>query len=174
MKVKPESRDKLKDGVDRRKRKLDKCEKHMKKVVKDKKEITDVSRKLRYPTKEGAAEIKPALKKAEVVCLKEFEKQEKDLKKKYRECKELEYDFNMRTRQAILGAYYTRMTKTKVESPTEFMSLLADVEKVFEYDVHFTEDLQRKLKRDRERSEKNCNVLRKIIRRGVTILGDAS
>ena len=36
MKVKPESRDKLKDGVDRRKRKLDKCEKHMKKVVKDK------------------------------------------------------------------------------------------------------------------------------------------
>ena len=38
MKVKPESRDKLKDGVDRRKRKLDKCEKHMKKVVKDKKE----------------------------------------------------------------------------------------------------------------------------------------
>ena len=57
MRIKLESRDKLKDGVDKRKRGLDDREKHMGGVVKEKKAIADASRKLRFPTKEGAAEI---------------------------------------------------------------------------------------------------------------------
>jgi len=173
MKVKPESRGKLKDNVDRQKRGVGKREKHMKKVVKEKKEIDNVSHKLRYPTKDGAAEIKPVLKKAEAACRKEFGQQEKDLKKKHGEYKETESDLLNRTRLAIIDSIHVRKAMW-VKEVDRAKSLLSKAEKRLQKDAHFIEELRRKIKRDRERSEKQCNTLRKIIRRRVAVYGNVS
>jgi len=173
MRPRPERRSTLKERVDRSKRKLDDRGKHMTKVVKEKKAIADTSRKLRFPTKEGAAEIKTSLKKATEAEQKEFEKQEKDLKKKHGECKEAEGDLLDRTRLAIIDSIHVKKVMW-VKEVDKAKSLLAKAEKKLGKDARFTEDLRRRLKRDRERSEKECNTLRKIIRSKITIYGDAS
>lgn len=157
MKVKPESRGKLKEGVDKRKRALDDRGKHMTKVVKEKKAIADSSHKLRFPTKEGAAEIKQSLKKATATVHKEFDKQNKDLKKKHTECKKAEDDLSERTKIAKRNALEARKAASQIKEATDAKSPIAQAEKASKHDAHFTNDQRGKQKRDRTRSEKLRN-----------------
>jgi len=160
MKIKLESRDKLKDGVDKRKRGLDDREKHMGRVVKEKKAIADASHKLRFPTKEGAAEIKKALEKAAMTTQNEFEKQNKDLKKKHGECKKAEGDFRGRTELANQNALEARKAEGQIKETQNAKNLVARAEKTSKDDAHFTNDQRGKQKKQREISEKNRDHLR--------------
>ncbi len=155
MAIKPESRGKLKEGVDKRKHKLDDRGKHMARVVKEKKEIADTSRKLRFPTTEGAAEIKKALKKAAVATEKEFTTQNKDLEKKHGECKKAEGDLSERTDIANKNAVEARKAEGQIKETRNAKSLLAQAEKTAKDDAGFTKDQRGRQKRYRERSTQN-------------------
>ena len=160
MRIKPESRDKLKDGVDKRKHGLDDREKHMGRVVKEKKAIADASHKLRFPTKEGAAEIKKALEKAAVTTQNEFKKQSEDLKKKHGECKKAEGDFRGRTELANKNALEARKAEGQIKEAQDAKNLVGRAEKASEDDAHITNDLRSKQKMQREMSERHCNNLK--------------
>jgi len=160
MAVKPESRGKLREGVDRRKRKLDDRGKHMAKVVKEKKEIADTSRKLRFPTEEGAAEIKRALKGAAVAAENEFKQQNKDLENKHGECKQAEGDLSERTNLANKNALEARKAEGQIKETRNAKSLLAQAEKTAKDDAGFTKDQRGRQKRHRERSTQNRDNLR--------------
>ena len=160
MRVKPESRRELKDGVDKRKRGVDDRGKHMGRVVKEKKEIADTSHKLRFPTKEGAAEVKKALKEATAMVHKEFEKQNKDLEKKHSECRKAEGDLSERTKIANQNAVEARKAEGQIRETKNAKNLIARAEKASKDDAHFTNDQRGRQKRQRERSEKNRNNLR--------------
>ena len=160
MMIKPESRDKLKDDVDKRKRGLDDREKHMGRVVKEKKAIADASRKLRFPTKEGAAEIKKALEKAAVTTQNEFKKQSEDLRKKHGECKKAEGDFRGRTELANKNALEARKAEGQIKEAQDARNLVGRAEKASEDDAHITNGLRSKQKEQREISERHRNNLK--------------
>ena len=160
MSIKPESRDKLKDGVDKRKRGLDDREKHMGRVVKEKKAIDDASHKLRFPTKEGAAEIKKALEKASVTTQNEFKKQSEDLKKKHGECKKAEDDFRGRTELANQNALEARKAEGQIKEAQNAKNLVGRAEKASEDDARITDDLRSKQKKQREISERHRTDLK--------------
>jgi len=160
MRIKPESRDKLKDDVDKRKHGLDDREKHMGRVVKEKKAIADVSHKLRFPTKEGAVEIKKALEKAAVTTQDEFEKQNKDLEKKQGGCKKAEGDLSKRTELANQNALEARKAEGQIKEAQNARNLVAHAEKASMDDAHITNDLRSKQKEQREMSERHRNELK--------------
>ena len=160
MRIKPESRDKLKDDIDKRKRGLDDREKHMGRVVKEKKAIADASHKLRFPTKEGAAEIKKALEKAAVTTQDEFKKQSEDLKKKHGECKKAEDDFRGRTELANKNALEARKAEGQIKEAQDAKNLVGRAEKASEDDAHITNDLRSKQKKQREISERHRTDLK--------------
>jgi hypothetical protein len=160
MRIKPESRGKLKEGVDKRKHGLDDRGKHMAKVVKEKKAIADSSHKLRFPTKEGAAEIKATLKKASVATDNEFKKQNMDLEKKHGECKKAEGDLSERTKIANTNTLEARKAASQIKEAKDAKIPIAQAEKASKDDAHFTNDRQGKQKRDRVRSETNRNNLK--------------
>ena len=160
MMIKPESRDKLKDDVDKRKRGLDDREKHMGRVVKEKKAIADASRKLRFPTKEGAAEIKKALEKAAVTTQDEFKKQSEDLRKKHGECKKAEGDFRGRTELANKNALEARKAEGQIKEAQDARNLVGRAEKASEDDARITDGLRSKQKEQREISERHRNNLK--------------
>jgi len=160
MRIKLESRDKLKDDVDKRKHGLDGREKHMGKVVKEKKAIADVSHKLRFPTKEGAVEIKKALEKAAVATRDEFKKQNKDLEKKHGKCKDAEGDLSKRTELANQNALEARKAEGQIKEAQNAKNLVARAEKTSMDDAHITNDLRSKQKGQRETSKRNRDHLR--------------
>ncbi|MBC8393097.1 MAG: hypothetical protein H8E17_11090 [Deltaproteobacteria bacterium] len=160
MSAKLESRGKLKEGVDKRKRELDDRGKHIGKAVKDKKAIAEVSRKLKFPTKESAAEIKKALKKAAAATDQEFKKQTEDLEKKHGECRKAETDLSKRTEKAKQNALEAGRAGRKIQEVKQAKNPIAQAERASKKEAGFTNDLRNKQERDRKRSEKNRNVLR--------------
>ena len=155
MSAKLESRRELKAGRDERKRGLDERGRHMAKAVSDKKIIADTSHKLRFPTKEGAAEIKQALKKAAAATHQEFDKQNKDLKKKHTGCKEAEEDLSKRTEIAKRNALEARKAASKIKEAVKAKNPITQAEKVSKDDSDFTNNQRTRQKRERLRSEKN-------------------
>ena len=159
MRPRPERRTTLKEHVDRSKRELDDRGKHMTKVVKEKKRITDASHKLRFPTKEGAAEIKKVLQNAAAAIHKEFEKQREKMERIVGKCKKKEGDLKKRTEVAIRDAYHAKKAEGQIREAKNAKKLLARAEKVSKHDADFTNDLRSRLKKYREKSEKNHNAL---------------
>ena len=160
MKVKLESRRDLKDGVDKRKHKLDDREKHMTRVMMEKKAIADVSRKLRFPTKEGAAEIKKVVQNASVATQNEFKKQNNELKKIHTKCGKAEGDLSERTKVANQNALEARKAEGKIKETRDAKNQLVQAEKAAKNDAHFTNDQRGRQKRHRERSEKYRDALK--------------
>ena len=160
MGIKPESRRDLKDGVDKRKRKLDDREKHMTRVVMEKKAVADVSRKLRFPTKEGAAEIRKDVQNASVATQNEFKKQNNELKKIHKKCEKSEGDLSERTKIANQNALEAKKAEGKIKETRDAKNQLVQAEKVAKDDAHFTNDQRGRQKRRRERSEKYSNNLK--------------
>ena len=159
MRLRPERRSTLKERVDRSKRKLDDRGKHMTKVVKEKKAIADTSRKLRFPTREGAAEIKNLLKKAAATIHKEFGKQRKKLEKITGESKKTEGIFRKRPEIAIRDAYHAEKAKGQIKEAKNAKNLLARTEKVSKYDARFTNKQRERLKSYRKTTEKKREQL---------------
>ena len=172
-KCKPEKRSKLKEHSDKRKRRLRQRERSMKKTVHEKMEIANVSRKLHCPVQDSASEIKSSIKKAAAACDREFKTQAQELKEQHHRCKQTEQDFLDRTRMAINDAIHVRKA-TWVQEIDAAKKLLASAEKKLKTDAHFTEQLRKQLKRERQRSENEYGVLKKIIRRRITVYGSAS
>jgi len=159
MRPKPERRSTLKERVDRSKRKLDDCGKHMTKVVKEKKAIADTSRKLRFPTKESATEIMKVLKNATAAIHKEFGKQRKNLERITGESKKTEGIFRKRTEIAIRDAYHAGKAKGQIKEAKNAKNLLARTEKVSKYDAQFINKLQDRLKSYRKSTERKREQL---------------
>lgn len=159
MRPKPERRSTLKERVDRSKRKLDDCGKHMTKVVKEKKAIADTSRKLRFPTQEGAVEIKNSLKNAAATIHKEFGKQRKNLEMITGESKKTEGVFRKRTEIAIRDAYHVKKAKGQIKEAKSAKNLLARTEKVSKDDAQFTNKLRERLKGHRKSAERKREQL---------------
>ena len=149
----------LKEGVDKRRRKLDGREKHMGNVVKEKKELAKVSRELRYPTKEGAAEMKKALKAAALETNKEFAKKNNELKKVHKKCKDAEGDFKDRTKMAIDNAKEARKAEGQIKETKNARSHLARAEQAAKKDAAFTKEYEGKQRRRREKSMTRRNEL---------------
>ena len=159
MRPKPEKRTTLKERVDRGKRELNDRGKHMTKVVKEKKGIAEASHKLRFPTKEGAVEIKKVLQKAATAVHKEFGKQREKLEGIVGKCKRAEGDLKKRTEVAIRDAHHAKKAEGQMRETKNAKNLLARAEKVSKHDADFTNDLRSRLKKYRQRSEKNRNTL---------------
>ena len=146
------SKDQLKEGVETRRRKLDDREKHMGKVVKEKKELAKVSHELRYPTKEGAAEIKKALAKSADATNKEFGKQNGELEKIHKKCTEAEKDLEDRTQMANDNAIEAKKAEDKMHEATKAKPHLAQAEHAAKKDAEFTDKEQHRQKTHREKS----------------------
>jgi len=149
----------LKEGVEKRRRNLDKGEKGIGNVVKEKKELAKVSRELRYPTKEGAAEMKKALKAAALETNKEFAKKNNELKKVHKKCKDAEGDFKDRTKMAIDNAKEARKAEGQMKETKNAKSHLARAEQAAKKDAAFTKEYEGKQRRHRERSITRRNEL---------------
>ncbi len=152
MSIRPESRGKLKEGIDKRKHALDDRSRHMAAVVKEKKTIADTSRKLRFATREGAEEIKRALKNAAAQTHREFEKQNKDLEKKHNDCKKAETDLAGRTKAAEKNALEAKKAVSRIKETASAREPVARAEKASRGDARFTKDHRSRQQRDRERS----------------------
>ena len=137
-----------------RKHGMDDRGKHMARIVKEKKTIADTSHKLRFPTKEGAEEIKRALKKAAEETRREFEKQNKDLEKKHNDCKKAETDLAARTQAAEKNAQEARKAAGGIKEATSARDPMARAEKVSKEDAHFTKDHRTRQQKERERSSR--------------------
>lgn len=146
------SKGQLKEGVEKREHKLNDREKHMDKVVKEKKELAKVSHLLRYPTKEGAAEIKKALAQSANAVHEEFKKQNDDLKKVHTECKDAEADFNDRTKMAVENAKEARKAESQIKETKNARPHLARAEQSAKKDAEFTQNYENIQKRRREKS----------------------
>jgi len=153
------SKGQLKEGVEKRRRSLDKGEKGIGNVVKEKKELAKVSRELRYPTKEGAAEIKKALAQSAVAANKEFTKKNNDLKKIHKKCKDAEGDFRDRTKMAIDNAKEARKAEGQIKETKNARSHLARAEQAAKKDAAFTKEYEGKQRRRCERSITRRNEL---------------
>ena len=164
MRVRPErSKRELKDSIDRRKHGLDKREKHMKRVVKENKEIADVSHKLRYPTKEGAAEIKKRLVQAAEATKKEFRKQNEDLEKKHKTCKDAEGDLKDRTKMAKDNAAEAKKAERQIQETRNAKPLLGQAEKTSIDDAKFTDKERGRQERDLKRSKGHRDDLKRAL-----------
>ena len=159
MRPRPERRTTLKERVDKGKRELDDRGKHIAKVVKEKKGIAEVSHKLRFPTKEGAVEIKKVLQQTATAIHKEFGKQREKMEGIVGKCKQAEGDLRKRTEVAIRDAHHAEKAKGQMRETENAKNLLTRVEKVSKDDADFTNDLRSRLKKYRQRSEKNRNAL---------------
>jgi len=159
MRPRPERRTTLKERLDRSKHKLDDRGKHMKRVVKEKKGIAEASHKLRFPTQEGAVEIKKVLQKAAAAVHKEFGKQREKMEGIVGKCKQAEGDLKKRTEVAIRDAHHAEKAKRQMRETKNAKNLLARVEKVSKDDADFTNDLRSRMKKYRQRSEKTRNAL---------------
>ena len=153
------SKDQLKEGVETRRRKLDDREKHMGKVVKEKKELAKVSHELRYPTKEGAAEIKKALAKSAEATNKEFGKQNGELEKIHKKCKEAEGDLKDRTQMANDNAIEAKRAEEKMREATKAKPHLAQAEHAAKKDAEFTKEYEGKQRKRHEKSIERRNEL---------------
>ncbi|MFH1614496.1 MAG: hypothetical protein ABIG61_05375 [Planctomycetota bacterium] len=152
IRLEKKSKGQLKEGVEKRRRSLDKGEKGIGNVVKEKKELAKVSHELRYPTKEGAAEIKKALAKSAEAMNKEFKKKNKDLKEIHKKCKDAEIDFKGRTGMAEKNAEETRKTKGRMKETHDAKPYLDRAELAAKKDAAFTKEYEGKQRRRRERS----------------------
>ena len=159
MRPKPERRTTLKERVDRSKHELDDRGKHIERVVKEKKGLAAVSHKLRFPTKEGAAEIKKALQQAATTIHKEFGTQKKKLENIVGKSKEAEGNLKRRTEVAIRDAHHAKKAEGEMRETRNAKNLLARVGKISRDDADFTNNLRSRLKKYRQRSEKNSNAL---------------
>ncbi len=150
----------LKDGVDKRKRGLDKREGYMRKVVKEKKEISDVSRKLRYPLKDSIPDIKKSLSESSKAVEKEFMKQNEDLEKQHKDCVKAEEDFKGRTKMAQDNAKKAKKAKTNITESHKAKPILDRARIISLEDAKFTDTHRDRQQRDRKRSIDNRNQLR--------------
>ena len=146
------SKGQLKEGVEKRDHKLTDREKHMDKVMKEKKELARVSRELRYPTKEGAAEIKKALAQSADAVHGEFKKQRENLDKIQVECKQAEDDFKDRTSMALENAKEARKAESQIKETKNARPHLARAEQASKKDAEFTQNYENIQKRRREKS----------------------
>ena len=152
-------REQLKEGVEKRRRNLDKGEKGIGRVVDEKTELAKVSRELCYPTKEGAAEIKKALIKSAEEMKKEFTKKNKELKGIHKECKGAEDDFKKRTQMAKDNAKAAKETEGKMHEVTKAKPHLDRAVQAAKKDAEFTDKERRRQKARREKSIKRSNEL---------------
>jgi hypothetical protein len=159
MQTRPEKRATFKERLDKNKHKLDDREKHMGKVVKEKKAVADVSHKLRFPTTEGAAQIKSVLQKTAESIHKEFGKQRQKLEGIVDKCKKDESDFKKRAETALQDAFHAKRAEGQIRETKNAKPLLAHAEKVSKADAGFVNELRRKLEKYRQKSLKNRNAL---------------
>jgi hypothetical protein len=153
------SKGQLKEGVEKREHKLTDREKHMERVVKERKGLAKVSRDLRYPTKEGAAEIKKALAQSAKATTEEFKRQNDDLKKIHEKCKEAEADLKDRTQMAMDNAKEAKKAEGQIKETKNARPHLAQAEQVSKKDAAFTKEYEGIQRKRRERSIKRRDEL---------------
>jgi type IV secretory pathway VirB10-like protein len=151
---KAESRDKIKEGIQRRRLESDERAKHMGLVVEDKKTVADTSNKLRLSTtSEGAQEVKGAIKKAAQETKSEFERQNNDLEKKMQECKKAEKDLQQRTESAKKDAQDAKQAAGRVKETKGAKGQALAAEHAAVKDGKFVSDQRQKQELDRKKSE---------------------
>ena len=164
MAEKAESRDKIKDGIDKRKRETDDRAKHMGLVVDDKKNVADTSRKLRLATtSEGAEAVKSAIKDAAKATDQEFGKQNQVLDKKLTDCTKAEEDLRRRTDSADKDAGDAKATAGRIKETNDAKKTLAKAEGAAKDDAKFTKNEQTRQKNERTKSEKRREQQKKQI-----------
>lgn len=135
--------------------------------------IAYVSRELYWPVQDFTAEIKSLIMKTAAICDREFKMQEQELKEQLHQCKQTKQDFRDRVRIAIDDTTHLRKA-TWVQEIDVAMKLPASAGKNLKIDVHFSEQLCKHLKKERQRSESEYAVLKNIIRHSITVYGSAS
>jgi len=164
MRIRPEkSKLEIKDGIDKRRSGLDKREGHMKKVVLEKKEVKEVSEKLRLPLKDSIPEIKKSLQHAAKAVVDEFERQNKDLENKHKECEDAEGDLNDRTKMSKDNAGEVHKAQRQINEANNAKPILDQAGKAAMNDAKYTEDQRSRQERDRRRSIKNRDDLKRIL-----------
>jgi len=158
MMEKAEGRDKIKDGIQRRKLESDERAKHMGLVVGDKKTVADTANKLRLSTtSEGAQEVKDAVKKAAQETHQEFEKQNRDLEKKMQECQKAEKDLQQRTDNANKDAQDTQGAVGHIKETESARNQEQAAAQAASKDGKFTSEQRQRQELERKKSEERRN-----------------
>ena len=155
MKEVAESREKIKEGIEKRKQESDDRAKHMGLVVREKKTVADTSRKLRLSTtSEGAEAIKQAIRKASETISREFGKQEKDMEVVMDKCRKAEKDLHQRTRSAKEDAHEVSSAASQIKEAKSARDLANRAERIAKDDARFTDDRMKRQEDDRKRSQR--------------------